>query len=224
MIALGDGFWDTFPRQATLRVQSSDKCSNSNHGRNERPTLPRSWRPSYADNLWLKPCPRIVHLSSVNIKSSAGLNRFDLSACFAKRYITAMDELTTSIVGIDFPNEDKIKSSRRMEGMLCAPGDVVELRLKPTNPFDNNAVAIFSERGTQLGYVSAERAPLIGDRMKEGEAIAVFQAMHGSEAYIRIRFGGRVPTLPDPVPDVPKRPPPRQARPTQRPVYDPHAF
>ena len=31
-------------------------------------------------------------------------------------------------------------------------------------------------------------------------------------------------TLPDPVPDVPKRPPPRQARPAQRPVYDPHAF
>jgi hypothetical protein len=44
-----------------------------------------------------------------------------------------MDELTTSIVGIDFPNEDKSKSNRRMECMLCAPGDVVELRLEPTN-------------------------------------------------------------------------------------------
>ncbi|KQN20852.1 hypothetical protein ASE89_15380 [Sphingomonas sp. Leaf30] len=62
-----------------------------------------------------------------------------------------------------------------------------------------------------MGYVSAERAPLIGKRMKEGEAIAIFQAMHGSGAYIRIRFGGGAPTLPDPVPDVPKRPPPRQA-------------
>ena len=72
-----------------------------------------------------------------------------------------MDEMTTSIVGIDFPNEDKSKSNRRMECMLCAPGDAVELRLEPTNPFDNNAVAIFSDRGTQLGYVSAERAPLI---------------------------------------------------------------
>jgi hypothetical protein len=65
---------------------------------------------------------------------------------------------------------------------------------------------------------------MIGKRMKEGEAIAVFQAMHGSGAYIRIRFGGGVPTLPDPVPDVPKRPPSRHARPAQRPVYDPHAF
>ncbi|MES3092798.1 HIRAN domain-containing protein [Sphingomonas aerolata] len=135
-----------------------------------------------------------------------------------------MNDLTTLIVGIDFPNEDKSKSNRRMECMLCAPGDAVELRLEPTNPYDENAVAIFSDRGTQLGYVSAERAPLIGKRMKEGEAIAVFQAMHGSGAYIRIRFGGGAPTLPDPVPDVPKRPPPRQARPGQRPIYDPHAF
>jgi hypothetical protein len=48
--------------------------------------------------------------------------------------------------------------------------------------------------------------------------------MHGSGAYIWVRFGGGAPTLPDPVPGVPKRPPPRQARPAQRPVYDPHAF
>jgi len=129
-----------------------------------------------------------------------------------------MDELTTSIVGIDFPNDDKSKSNRRMECMLCAPGDAVELRHEPTNLYDDNAVAIFSERGIQLGYVSAGRAPLIGKRMKEGETIAVFQVMHGSGAYIRIRFGGGVPTLPDPVPDVPKRPPPQQARPAKRPI------
>jgi len=135
-----------------------------------------------------------------------------------------MNDLTTSIVGIDFPNEDKSKSNRRMECVLCAPGDAVELRLEPTNPYDENAVAIFNERGVQLGYVSAERAQPIGKRMKEGEAIAVFQAMHGSEAYIRIRFGGGVPHLPDLVPDAPKHPPPRQTRPAQRPVYDPHAF
>ncbi len=98
--------------------------------------------------------------------------------------------------------------------MLCAPGVAIELRFEPSNPFDNNAVAIFSERGTQLGYVSAERASLIGKRIAEGEAIAVFQTMHGS----------RVRTLPDPVPDAPKRPPPRQARSAQQPVHDPHAF
>jgi len=73
-----------------------------------------------------------------------------------------MNDLTTSIVGIDFPNEDKSKSNLRMKCMLCAPGDVVELRLEPTNPFDNNAVAIFSERGTKRGVVSAKHAPLTG--------------------------------------------------------------
>ena len=84
--------------------------------------------------------------------------------------------------------------------------DVVELRLEPTNSYDENADAIVGERGTQLGYVSAGRAPLIGKRMKEGETIADFQAMHGSGAYIRIRFGGGVPTLPDPVPPCPETP------------------
>jgi hypothetical protein len=61
-------------------------------------------------------------------------------------------------------------------------------------------------------------------RMEEDEGTAVFHAMHGIGAYIRIRFGGGLPTLPDPVPDVPKPRPPRPTRPGQRPVYDPHAF
>ncbi len=57
-----------------------------------------------------------------------------------------------------------------------------------------------------------------------GRTIAVFQAMHGNGAYIRIRFGGGVPTLPDPVPDAPVPAQPRPMRPATRPVYDPHAF
>ncbi|WP_165911546.1 hypothetical protein [Sphingomonas sp. PP-CC-3A-396] len=47
-----------------------------------------------------------------------------------------MAELTTSIVGIDFPNEDASKSNRRMECMICVLGDLVELRLEPKNLFD----------------------------------------------------------------------------------------
>ncbi len=71
---------------------------------------------------------------------------------------------------------------------------------------------------------NAESAPLIGKRMKEDDATAVFQAMYGSGAYIPIRFGGGLPTLPAPVPDVAKPAPPRQMRPAQRPVYEPYAF
>lgn len=135
-----------------------------------------------------------------------------------------MGELTTSIVGIDFPNADKSKSNRRMEIMLTPPGEHVELRPDPKNEYDENAIAVWSIRGVQTGYVSAERAPLIGKRMKEDDVVAVFQALHGDGAYIRIRFGGEMPTLPSPAPQpaAPARPRPMRAGP--RPVYDPHAF
>ena len=108
-----------------------------------------------------------------------------------------MDELTLSVVGIDFPNTDRSKSNRRMELLVCAPGEPVELRREPKNPHDANAVAVFSARGVQVGYLSAERAPLIGRRMHQEEHAAVFQALAGSMGYVRIRFGGGAPTLPD---------------------------
>lgn len=108
-----------------------------------------------------------------------------------------MDELTVSVVGIDFPNADRSKSNRRMELLLCAPGEPVDLRREPKNPHDANAVAVFSVRGVQMGYLSAERAPLIGRRMQQEDHVAVFQALVGSMGYVRIRFGGGAPTLPD---------------------------
>ncbi|MEG3164441.1 HIRAN domain-containing protein [Sphingomonas sp. PB2P19] len=136
-----------------------------------------------------------------------------------------MDELTTSIVGIDFPNPDKSKSNRRMEIMLCAAGDPVELRPEPTNEFDSNAIAVWSERGVQMGYISAERAPLIGKRMQGDDVAAVFQGLVHSGAYIRLRFGGGLPTLP-PAPAEPQRAPPAPRSMGARPrrLFDPHAF
>ena len=119
-----------------------------------------------------------------------------------------MDELTTSIVGIDFPNADKTRSNRRMEILLCAPGDRVTLRREPKNPHDSNAVGVWSERDIQLGYISAERAPMIGRRLQAEETSALFQAMHQGSAYIRIRFGGGDPSLPPPIADPGPPPPP----------------
>ncbi|MEG3085193.1 HIRAN domain-containing protein [Sphingomonas sp. PB2P12] len=127
-----------------------------------------------------------------------------------------MDELTLSVVGIDFPNADRSKSNRRMELLLCAPGEPVDLRREPKNPHDANAVAVFSTRGIQMGYLSAERAPLIGRRMQQEEHVAVFQALVDSMGYVRIRFGGGVPTLPDP-----EAPPPARSRAA---TFDPDAF
>ena len=76
-------------------------------------------------------------------------------------------------------------------------GEPVALRREPKNPHDANAVAVFSARDVQVGYVSAERAPLIGRRMQQEDHVVVFQALVGSMGYVRIRFGGGAPTLPD---------------------------
>ncbi|MEG3165520.1 HIRAN domain-containing protein [Sphingomonas sp. PB2P19] len=136
-----------------------------------------------------------------------------------------MDELTTSIVGIDFPHPDKSQSNRRMEIMLCAPGDPVELRPETKNEHDSNAISVWSERGVQIGYISAERAPLFGKRMQVGEVAAVFQGLVHSGAYIRLRFGGGLRTLPPARVEQQRAPPaPRSMRAGTRPVFDPHAF
>ncbi len=107
-----------------------------------------------------------------------------------------MDELTLAVVGIDFPNADKSKSNRRMELLVCTPGERVELRREPRNPHDANAVAVFSLRGVQMGYLSADRAPFIGRRMQYEDVVVVFQGLAGGVGHIRIRFGGGEPTLP----------------------------
>ncbi|WP_261295523.1 HIRAN domain-containing protein [Sphingomonas hylomeconis] len=62
-------------------------------------------------------------------------------------------ELTLAVVGIEYPNADRARSNRRFEIELCAPGDPVELRREPKNVHDRFAVAVFSERGIQMGYL-----------------------------------------------------------------------
>ena len=106
-----------------------------------------------------------------------------------------MQELSLAVVGLDFPNRDK--SSRRFEVALCRAGDPVELRPEPKNPVDPRAVAVHSERGVQLGYLTAERCGLVGKRLREGDTYqAVFQEADRFKAVIRVRFGGGAPTLP----------------------------
>lgn len=114
-------------------------------------------------------------------------------------------ELSLAVVGIDYANADKSKSNRRFELLQCAPGDPVELRLEPKNAHDTSAVAVFSERGIQVGYLTAERAPWIGGKIATGEeVVAIFQSLSSAAAIIRVRFGGGTPTLP--LPSAPRRP------------------
>lgn len=104
-------------------------------------------------------------------------------------------ELSLAVVGLAFPNPDK--SDRRFEAELCAPGDPVALVREPKNRFDPRAVAVFSERGVQLGYLTAERCGWIGSQLARGAPIdAIFQEISGKAAIIRVCIGGGSPRLP----------------------------
>lgn len=133
-----------------------------------------------------------------------------------------IQELTLTVVGIDFPNADG--SNRRFEAMMTVPGDTVELIPEPRNKHDSNAVAVVSPRGVQIGYLSAERAPYICSRMARGDDIvAIFQGIDGGLAFIRVRFDGTTPTLPALVKDpAALRDLPRSSQSSD--VHDPDAF
>ena len=108
-------------------------------------------------------------------------------------------DTTLPIVGVDFPN--KRGPARRFELAMCAPGELVELRREPSNPYDEHAVAVFSIRGVQLGYIPSERAVRISRLIREGaEVISVFQSHTRTGGLIRVAFDGSIPDLP---PDIP---------------------
>ncbi|WP_429615032.1 HIRAN domain-containing protein [Sphingobium olei] len=108
-------------------------------------------------------------------------------------------DMSLAVVGAIHDNKDR--SNRLFEIQLCAPGESVDLVPEPKNPFDPSAIAIFSVRGIQIGYVSAERCGWIGARMAQGEEIrGIFQEAVKGGAIIRISFSGEDPILPPPRP------------------------
>lgn len=117
----------------------------------------------------------------------------------------ARPDMSLAVVGGLHPNKDR--SNRLFEIALCVPGEPVQLLREPRNPVDPSAVAVISARGTQLGYLSAERCGWIGARMALGEEIvAIFQRAERGAAVIRVSFGGEPPSLP-PAPLAPALPP-----------------
>jgi hypothetical protein len=101
--------------------------------------------------------------------------------------------MSLAVVGAKHKNADG--SDRELEIEACAPGEPVELVPEPENEHDPHAIAVFSERGVQLGYISAERAPRIGSFMAEHDIIAVFQRPSEFGAWIRASFDGEPPVL-----------------------------
>jgi hypothetical protein len=106
-----------------------------------------------------------------------------------------LPQYSLAVVGADYPNTKG--PTRRFEIALCQPGEPVELRPEPKNPADPRAVAVYSWRGVQLGYLSAERCGRIGALIREGREIeAIFQQATPFGAAIRVAFDGDVPFLP----------------------------
>ena len=103
-------------------------------------------------------------------------------------------ELSIAVVGAPYPNKDG--SNRQFEVKLSSPGDCVELLPEPKNRYDEHAVAVFSVRGVQIGYISSERAPLVGSLLRAGHDLAaVFQEETPWGAVIRVGID-REPVLP----------------------------
>ncbi len=105
-------------------------------------------------------------------------------------------QFSIAIVGAGYPN--KSGPGRRFEIALCSPGEILELRPEPNNRFDRRAIAVYSSRGIQIGYVRAEQAQLIGTELRRGGVTAVFQRTDAWGATARVATGGLRPVLPEP--------------------------
>ena len=104
-------------------------------------------------------------------------------------------QLSLAIVGIDYPNQRG--PGRRFELEICRSGEPIELRPEPKNKFDEHAIAVFSCRGIQLGYLASERAVLVGTLWRQGhETRAIFQAQEAKVGWLRVAFDGEEPMLP----------------------------
>lgn len=80
---------------------------------------------------------------------------------------------------------------------MLPPGVPMELRPEPRNRHDPQAVAVFSPAGIQVGYITAERAPWIGSRIRNGDEVhAIYQGLVEAAGYVRVRVGGGQPSLP----------------------------
>lgn len=125
-------------------------------------------------------------------------------------------QLSLVIVGADHPNKDK--SNRRTEILWSAPGEEVHLVPEPKNPVDPQAVAVFSARGVQIGYVKAVQAQLIRSYLARGRiTYSIFQHPINDGAVIRVGLDGELPVLPEATSVTPQ-----VSRPRPRPVPDDH--
>lgn len=113
------------------------------------------------------------------------------------------NDFSLPICGERFDNEDG--TSRQEELRKCSPGDLVELVREPDNPHDPLAVAVVTERGVRVGYLSRERAGWIGSKIDRGYDVrAIIERVKGATLkgsalglVLRLNMEGEEPELPD---------------------------
>lgn len=92
----------------------------------------------------------------------------------------ARPDMTLSVMGGIHANADS--SNRLFEIALCTPGEPVHLLPEPMNKHDPSAVAVYSARGAQTGYLSAERCGWIGAKINLGEDVRAISRRRSREA------------------------------------------
>lgn len=110
-----------------------------------------------------------------------------------------LPQRTLSVVGAAHPNKGKGKGvNRAFEITMCRPCELVQLVPEPKNPVDESAIAVFSARNIQIGYVRADIAPFLSALLARGQIIrAIFQESTTWGALIRVAFDGEQPILPE---------------------------
>lgn len=110
-----------------------------------------------------------------------------------------LPQRTLAVVGANYENKNPRSVGRKFEITMCKPSEMVQLVPEPKNPADENAIAVYSARNYQIGYLTAERAPFIKKLLARGETVrAVFQEATKWGCYIRVSFDGSMPVVPMP--------------------------
>lgn len=107
--------------------------------------------------------------------------------------------LSLPVVGMPFMSQ-RLEPARRREITRRTPGDLVVPRPEKDNDVSGPAIAIYSRRGTCLGYIAAHRSAEAAAMLKaERPSIAVFQIPTPFGCLIRIVVDGERVTVSRPL-------------------------
>lgn len=93
---------------------------------------------------------------------------------------------------------------RQCELALCRPGDPLRLVREPKNIYDSNAIAVVTERGVRVGYLSRRYASVWASKLDRGaEPKVIVERIKGATLpgamlglVMRLNTEGEEPELP----------------------------